>query len=177
MTANAISSPQPRGRARIDPLHDPEAWVLNNERITNDADLEGWLALYAPDIVFEAITDGASDRIVGLTDVAAAVTALSAICKRHRLKVSKRFVAASGNVVVNTWTGGFAGRDRQSGLEIWTLRGSLVIHHEQYTFLDVRPSTSTVTLLRALFGGELAIKLKLAKSRRATRRGPQEASA
>lgn len=166
MTANDSSSTSACNAARIDPQRDPQAWIANNERITNGADLEGWLRLYADDVVFEAITDGASDRIEGLDEVTRAVTTLSAICKRHRLKVEKQFVVASGNVIVNTWTGGFAGRDTQFGLEIWTLCGERVVRHQQYTFLDVRPSTSVVAALRALFSGELAIKIELARSRK-----------
>lgn len=160
-------------RSRIDPRRDPEAWVMNNERITNEGDLEGWLALYAPDVVFEAITDGAYDRVDGLDAVEATIRALGAICKRHRLKVRKRFVAATHGTIVNAWTGGFEGRDRQFGFEIWTLRGDRVSRHEQYTFMDVRPSESTTARLRALFGGELAIKLEVAAGRNANRRRQQ----
>jgi hypothetical protein len=156
-------------RDRIDPRVDPRAWVINNERITNEADRAAWLALYAPDAVFEAITDGASDRFEGLPAIAGAVGGLIGVLAEHRLHVKKRFVSATHDTVVNTWTGGFAGRDRQFGTEIWTLRGALVVRHEQYTFLDVRPSRAVWSRVRALFGGELRVKLALARARAVSR--------
>ena len=153
----------------IDPRRDPRAWVANNERITNEGDVEGWLALYEPDAVFESITDGASDRVEGIDRLRAVVGRLVTLCSRHRLRVKKRFVAASDDVIVNAWTGGFNGRNRQFGVEMWTLRGAKVVRHEQYTVLDVRRSDSAIAQLRALFSGELAIKLELAAGRRAQR--------
>lgn len=159
----------PAAHRAIDPRRDPAAWVANNERITNEGDLEGWLNLYAPDAVFESITDGASDRVQGIDALRVVTARLVALCKRHRLRVEKRFVAAMGDVIVNAWTGGFNGRDRQFGVEIWTLRESKVIRHEQYTFLDVRGSASATAKFRALFSGELAIKLELASGRKALR--------
>jgi ketosteroid isomerase-like protein len=169
MVLEATSS-QDSVTSRIHPLREPEAWIQNNERITNEADLEAWLSLYAPDVVFEAITDGASDRAEGFENVAASVMAVAALCKSRRLTIRKRFVAAQGNVIVNAWSGGFEGRDRQFGLEIWTLRDDKVVRHEQYTFMDVRPSESLTAKLRALFAGEFAIKLALYSARRANRR-------
>jgi hypothetical protein len=164
--ASAIhATPAPAAHDRIDPRVDPRAWVINNERITNEADREAWLALYAPDAVFEAITDGASDRLEGLPAIASAVSALIGVLAEHRLRVQKRFVSAAHDTVVNTWSGGFAGRDRQFGTEIWTLRGDLVVRHEQYTFLDVRPSGEGWSRVRALFTGELRVKLALARAR------------
>jgi hypothetical protein len=152
-------------RDRIDPRLDPRAWVNNNERITNDADRDAWLALYAPDAVFEAITDGGYDRLEGLPAIESAVGALIGVLAEHRLRVQKRFVSATQDTVVNTWSGGFAGRNRQFGTEIWTLRDALVVRHEQYTFLDVRPSSHFWSRVRALFGGELRVKLALARAR------------
>jgi ketosteroid isomerase-like protein len=153
----------------IDPRRDPEAWIKNNERISNELDVPAWLALYAEDAVFEAITDGAVDRVEGYERIAASVRAMATIMKRHRLQVKKRFVAAQGDVIVNAWSGGFAGRERQFGIEIWTLRGARVVRQEQYMFMDVRPSESSVAKLRAIFSGELVIKMEVAKERAAQR--------
>jgi ketosteroid isomerase-like protein len=180
---NALALPNPQGafmsaasaihaaatpvavRHPIDPRIDPRAWVINNERITNQADRAGWLALYAPDAVYEAITDGAYDRLEGLPAIARGVGALIGVLAEHRLRVQKRFVSATHDTVVNTWSGGFAGRTRQFGMEIWTLRDALVVRHEQYTFLEVRPSEDIRSRVRALFGGELRVKLAVARAR------------
>lgn len=169
MTNAAAKLAETPTRRDIDPSCEPAAWVANNERITNEGDLAGWLALYAPDAVFESITDGASDRFEGIHQIRPVVEKLAALCVRHRLRVKKRFVAAAEDVIVNAWTGGFEGRDRQFGIEIWTLRSAKVVRHEQYTFLDVRRSDSVTAQIRALFSGELAIKLELAAGRRAQR--------
>jgi ketosteroid isomerase-like protein len=152
-------------RLHVDPRIDPRAWVSNNERITNEVDLEGWLALYAQDAVFEAVTDGAYDRCDGLDEIAAAVRLLGPILAKHRLRVQKRFVSATRDVIVNAWSGGFQGRDRQFGTELWTLRDGLVVRHEQYMFSDVLPSGHGQAQLRSLLAGEVRVKLALAKAR------------
>lgn len=155
----------------IDPRIDPAAWVANNERITNEADLDGWLALYAPDAVLEMVTAGAFERADGIEEIRPMVEAVVETCSRFELKIEKEFVAASGDVVVNRWSGGFRGRSRQFGTEIWTLRGDLAVRHEMYTFLDVRPATDLRAGVRALLAGEPRVVLALDRRRRRLRRG------
>ena len=162
------------GRAeRIDPRADPAAWIANNERITNEADVEAWLALYAPDAVLETITAGAYERAEGIERIRPLVEGLVEICGRFSLRVSKKFLAADGDVIVNTWTGGFEGRDRQFGTEIWTLRDDLAVGHEMYTFLDVRPASDPRAGLRALLAGEPRLVLALDRHRRRVAREGQ----
>jgi hypothetical protein len=50
----------------------------------------GWLALYAPDAVFEAITDGAYDRLEGLPAIASGVGALIGVWQSRRSKCHDR---------------------------------------------------------------------------------------
>jgi hypothetical protein len=146
---------------------EPAAWVANNERITNEVDREAWRALYAPDAVLETITDGLHERQEGIAAIESAIDTYGAVFRARRLKVSKRLVSATGDVVVNTWTGGFDGRTRQCGIEFFRLRDGLVVHHAMYTFLDVRPATSLLARLRLL----LAAPRPMLALGRAQRRG------
>lgn len=166
-----VSRGQPAsGATRIDPRLDPEAWVSNNERITNEADREGWLAIYAPDAVLETLTEGLYERAQGIDAICAAIDIYAPVFTARGLKVEKRLVSASAAVVVNAWTGGFGGKHNQRGIEAFRLRDGLVVHHEMYTFLDVRPSTSLFGRLRSLLyapGEMLSLARETARTKRA----------
>jgi hypothetical protein len=49
-----------------------------------------------------------------------------------------------------TWKGGFCDGKKQFGTEIWTFHEGLVVRHQLYAYLDVRPSTSWLARLRVL---------------------------
>lgn len=170
IAASARAKDSPAAR-RIDPRVDPRAWVRNNERISNEGDREGWIALYAPEVVFEAITDGSYERRAGLEQMRDVVHVMCTVLAKHRLRVQKRFIVGTPEVVVNGWIGGFGDRQRQHGVEIWTLRAQdgLVARHEMYTYCDVRPGTSLIGRLRVLFAGEARVKLALGAGERRAR--------
>ncbi len=128
--------------------HDAVAFAANAERITNHVLTEEWLKLYASEAVAEWIVDGAHERHEGIEAVTAAVLDLAALWRKLDLHVEKTVECADDDTIVISWTGGFGGSDRQFGTEIWTLRGGLVIRHQMYAYLDVRPSTSVVARLR-----------------------------
>lgn len=127
---------------------DAAAFAANAERITNHVLTEEWLALYAPDAVAEWIVDGAYERHEGTEEVRAAVLDLASLWRKLGLRVRKTVECADRDTIVISWTGGFGGRDRQFGTEIWTLRGGRVIRHQMYAYLDVRPSTSLLAQVR-----------------------------
>lgn len=168
MTNAAIAAPtrkdEPAQRSRIDPRTDPELWIMNNQRITNERDIHGWLALYAEDAALDYITDGAHDRIEGIEAIEKSARALGSVFLKYGLQVEKKFVCATDTVIVNTWTGGFEGRSKQFGVEIWTLREDLVVHQEQYMFLEVQSSKSLKAQLRLLLAGEPRVMLSLARA-------------
>jgi hypothetical protein len=145
----------------IDPRVDPAAWVANNQRITHDAALEEWLALYTEDAVLESIVDGGLERHEGIDEIRHAAGILVAVFAARHIRVDKQLVSGTQDAVVNSWTGGFDGRHNQRGVEIWELRGPLVRRHRMYTFLDVRPAESLRARMRAMVGGELRVKLTL----------------
>lgn len=127
---------------------DAASFAANAERITNHVLTEEWLELYAPDAVAEWIVDGAYERHEGIEAVRAAVLDLAALWRKLGLHVRKTVECADHDTIVISWTGGFGGSDRQFGTEIWTLREGLVIRHQMYAYLDVRPSTSLLARLR-----------------------------
>jgi hypothetical protein len=146
---------------RIDPRVDPQAWVANNQRITHEAALEEWLALYTEDAVLESIVDGGLERQDGIAEIRRAAGILVAVFQARAIEVDKQLVSGTDDAVVNSWTGGFDGRHNQRGVELWELRGPLVCRHRMYTFLDVRPAESLRARIRGMVGGELRVKLTL----------------
>jgi hypothetical protein len=129
---------------------DAKAFAADAERITNNALLDEWMAVYANDAVAEWIADGASERHQGIAAIREAATAMAGVWRDHRLQVKKTVQCSDHNTIALTWTGGFDGADRQFGTEIWTFRDGLVIRHQMYAYLDVRPSTSLIARLRVL---------------------------
>jgi hypothetical protein len=129
---------------------DAEAFAADAERITNNVLLDEWLAVYADDAVAEWIADGAYERHEGIGQIRKAATAMAGVWRDHRLHVRKTVQCANEDTVALTWTGGFGAGDRQFGTEIWTFRDGLVVRHQMYAYLDVRPSTSLVARLRVL---------------------------
>ena len=129
---------------------DAKAFAADAERITNNVLLDEWLAVYADDAVAEWIADGAYERHDGIDQIRKAATAMAGVWRDHRLHVRKSVQCADEDTVVLTWTGGFDGGHRQFGTEIWTFRDGLVIRHQMYAYLDVRPSTALLARLHLL---------------------------
>lgn len=132
------------------PTVDAEAFAADAERITNNVLLDEWVAVYADDAVAEWIADGAYERHEGIAAIRKAATAMAGVWRDHRLHVRKTVQCADGKTIALTWTGGFDGGHRQFGTEIWTFRDGLVVRHQMYAYLDVRPSSSLVARLRVL---------------------------
>jgi hypothetical protein len=148
------------------PALDAAAFAADAERITNDVLLDEWLSLYHEDAVAEWIADGAYERHEGADAIRAAATALARVWREQRLRVRKTVQCADAENVVLTWTGGFRGGDRQFGTEIWTLRDGLVVRHQMYAYLDLRPSSSWLARLRLLIASP-RIALALLRNQRA----------
>ncbi len=127
---------------------DATAFASNAERITNAALLDEWLPLYAPDAMAEWIVDGARETHRGIDAISAAATEMAHLWRTLGLHVRKTVECADATTIVLTWTGGFGRQDRQFGTEIWTLRDGLVVRHQMYAYLDVRPATSLLARIR-----------------------------
>ena len=129
---------------------DAAAFAADAERITNRALLDEWLAIYADDAVAEWIADGAYERHEGIDAIRRAATVMATTWAEQGLRVRKTVQCADEDTIALTWRGGFRGADRQFGTEIWTFRGGLVVRHQMYAYLDVRPSRSLKARLRVL---------------------------
>lgn len=152
---------------------DAAGFAADAERITNSAALEEWLGVYAEDAVAEWIADGAYERHEGIDAIRRAATVMAAIWAKHRLRVRKHVECADETTIVLTWTGGFDGADRQFGTEIWTFRDGLVVRHQMYAYLDVRPSATLKARLRILMSApRVAISFARKQARSAARSSP-----
>jgi hypothetical protein len=127
---------------------DAAAFAANAERMTNNALLDEWLALYRDDAIVEWVIDGAKQHHKGIAAITRAATVLAGVWRSQRLHVRKTVECADANTIVLSWRGGFRGRQRQFGTEIWTIKDGRVARHQMYAYLDVRPNTSLWALLR-----------------------------
>jgi hypothetical protein len=127
---------------------DAASFAADAERITNNALLDEWIALYRDDAIVEWIMDGASQRHEGITAISRAAAVLAGVWRDHRLHVRKTVECADADTIVLSWRGGFRGRGRQFGTEIFTMKDGRIARHQMYAYLDVRPSTSVLGMLR-----------------------------
>ncbi len=145
---------------------DALAFAADAERITNSANLDDWLAVYAPDAVAEWIVDGAHERHEGIDAIRPAAAAMAGVWRELGLRITKTVQCADEQTIALTWAGGFGGDDHQFCTEIWSFRDGLVVRHQLYCYLDVRPATSLKARLRVLFSTP---KIALALTRHQSR--------
>jgi hypothetical protein len=129
---------------------DAVAFAANAERITNDALLDEAVALFRDDAVAEWIFDGAHERHDGIDAIRSALTVLASVWRERQLRVRKTVECVGTDSIVLSWRGGFCGAQNQFGIEIWTLRNGLVVRHQMYGYLDVRPRASLRAAMRLL---------------------------
>lgn len=151
------------------PALDGARWRDDCERITNNALLEEWLALYHDDAVCEWMADGAYERYDGRAAIEQAASAQASLWRSQRLRVKKTLECTDDDTVVLSWRGGFRGGDSQFGVEIWTLRDGLVVRHQMYLYMDARPRASRWAQLRVLLASP-RIALSLPRHERRARR-------
>jgi hypothetical protein len=156
--------------APADTLIDGARFRDDCERITNNALIDEWLAMYHEDAVCEWVSDGAYDRYEGIDSIRTAVRAQVGLWNEQRLRVKKTLECADADSVVLSWRGGFRGGDRQFGVEIWTLRDGLVARHQMYLYLDLRSRRSLLAQLRVLLASPRIAMRLAAHERRASRR-------
>ena len=123
-------------------------FLAHAQRITNEGRVDELLAMFGDDASAEWIMDGAADTYRGIDDIRTAATELFAVCHQLGLHVTKSLECEGKDTLVFSWTGGFHGRTNQFGTEIWTFRDGLIVRHQMYSYLDVRPSSSPVAALR-----------------------------
>lgn len=122
---------------------DPVEFVQAAERLTNSYDLEGALALYADDAVVEVIANGAREEVKGRDAIRGSLEQFSGALKDGRFWCRKVLLSASGDLIVNDWTGGFGERGGARGMETWRFdEQGKVVEHRLMTFFSVQPASS-----------------------------------
>jgi hypothetical protein len=148
---------------------DPAAFVASAEAITNERAAHAVRALYAPDAVFTAVTDGALSRAEGVEEIVAKWEAFFAFLAARRFQLEKRLLVAADGMIVNEWTGSLGGRTHAIGIESWRFDdGGLICEHKLYSYLNARSARSPLQRLRLL----LAYPLTAAAFLRAELRAP-----
>ncbi len=146
----AFAPSQPRAGCGSAPA-DPARFVADAERISNTADVEAALAVYAADAVLESLTDGTLLVHHGRPELDRAVQVMFSVARERRLQVKKQLSTVTDDTIVNTWEGTI-GRQRQArGIEVWSFDAAgKVCHQRMYTFLDVRSDRDLLQRLRIL---------------------------
>jgi SnoaL-like domain len=130
---------------------DPARFVAEAERISNAANVEEALAVYAPDAVLESVTDGTLLVHRGSSELRTAIEIMFSVARTRLVQVRKELVAITDDTIVNTWEGTVGRRRETRGIEVWRFdTDGKVCHQRMYTFLDVRPDTDWVQRLRIL---------------------------
>ena len=128
---------------------DPGAFVAAAERGVNEGDLEATIGVYAPTARLESLTDGAWERYEGIEDIKRAWKGYLAAMKARGFWLDKNLTSASGDTIVNQWTGGLGRRTDAHGIEYWRFDDEArVREHRMYSFLNVKPSRSPLQRLR-----------------------------
>ncbi|MFF0613846.1 alpha/beta fold hydrolase [Nocardia tengchongensis] len=129
-------------------MPDADSFAANAERITNEALLDEAVALFHDDAAAEWIFDGVYERHEGIRAIRSALTAMTSVWREQRLRVHKTVECVGTDTIVLSWRGGFRDDQRQFGTEIWTLRDGLVVRHQMYGYLAVRPRASLLAAIR-----------------------------
>ena len=149
---------------------DPRTFVAAAQRAFNAYDWQGCVDVYSDGAVLESVTDGASERHEGKVLVGLAWRVYLAVLKDAGLTLEKTLLAASGDTIVNEWTGVLGDGSRARGIERWTFDdASRVREHTLFSFLDVRPSTDGMQRLRLLVAYPRMALNFLTERRRAAR--------
>jgi hypothetical protein len=128
---------------------DPAAFVAAAERGINDRDLDATLGVYAPAARLESLTDGAWERHDGVEEIRRAWQGYLGAMKARGFWLDKVLTSASGDTIVNQWTGGLGRRTDAHGIEYWRFDDEgRVREHRMYSFLNVKPSRSPLQRLR-----------------------------
>jgi hypothetical protein len=129
---------------------DAERFVAEAERISNATNVEEALAIYSPDALLESVTDGTLLVHRG-PELNTAIEVMFSVARTRSIKVSKQLVASTEDTIVNSWQGTVGHRQQTRGIEVWKFdTDGQVCHQQLYTFLDVRPDTHPIQLLRIL---------------------------
>ena len=147
---------------------DPAAFVLAAERGINEYDLDATAGAYAPDGRLENYVDGAYERWDGADAIRSAWGAYLDAMRERGFSLRKTLLSASGDTIVNTWTGSLGGRTDAEGIEYGRFDDAgKVREHRMYSLMNVKPSTSPLARLRMALSYPLSAMAFLRARKRA----------
>lgn len=137
-------------------LDSATAFVAEAERMTNERDVDAIRHVFVPDGRQTATLDGLLIEANGIDEIQHAWGVMCAFMEKRRMYVEKALVTADDTTIVNEWVGSVAGKASARGIEVWKLNeAGLVIDQRLYGFLDARPESSPVQILRMLIAHPL----------------------
>ena len=153
---------------------DPSEFIAAAERGINQRDLDATASVYAEDGLLEAITDGAVERFVGAEEIRAGWAGYLEAMDKRGFSLRKQLRAVEGDTIVNEWTGTLGGRTKAIGIEHWTFDDSgRVRMHRMYSFLNIKPSSSSLQRLRLALNYPLTA-LAFLRATRASSSSPRQ---
>ena len=128
---------------------DPAAFVAAAERGINEYDLDATAGAYSRDGRLENYVDGSFESWEGADAIRAAWGAYLDAMRERRFTLRKTLLAATGDTIVNTWTGSLGGRTDAQGIEYWRFdEAGGVREHRMYSLMNVKPSSSPLARAR-----------------------------
>ena len=128
---------------------DPAAFVAAAERGINEYDLDATAGAYAADARLENYVDGAFEGWDGADAIRGAWGAYLDAMRERGFTLRKTLLSATGDTVVNTWTGSLGGRTDAQGIEYWRFGDDgKVREHRMYSLMNVKPAAHPLARLR-----------------------------
>jgi hypothetical protein len=128
---------------------DPAAFVAAAESGINDYDLDATAGVYADGARLENYVDGAFESWDGGEAIRTAWGAYLEAMRERGFTLRKTLLSATGDTVVNTWTGSLGGRTDAQGIEYWRFDDAgKVREHRMYSLMNVKPSTNPLARVR-----------------------------
>jgi hypothetical protein len=147
---------------------DPAAFVLAAEQGINEHDLDATAAVYAEGGRLENYVDGAFECWNGAGEIRSAWGAYLDAMRQRGFSLRKTLLSASGDTIVNTWTGSLGGRTDAEGIEYWRFDDDgKVREHRMYSLMNVKPAANPLARARMAFAYPLSSLAFLRARRRA----------
>jgi hypothetical protein len=152
-------------------LERAKAFVAEAERMTNERDVDGIRAVFAPGGRWTSTIDGTVISAQGIDEIHRRWGAMCRFMAVRRMSVNKSLVTADLHTIVNEWIGEVAGRRSARGIEVWQLdEDGRVTDQRLYGFLDARPDADPLQNVRMLIAHpRTAIAAARTKGRAAAR--------
>ena len=128
---------------------DPDAFLEAAARGINEYDLDATAAAYARDGRLENYVDGSFESWEGADAIRSAWGAYLDAMRERGFSLRKTLLSATGDTIVNTWTGSLGGRTDAEGIEYWRFDADgKVREHRMYSLMNVKPSSSPLARAR-----------------------------